>query len=115
MQEKLISGLDGPGGMGMASINWLSVEGQVAQSLAEEFDEPIQAKIEALTCEELFYLYKLLQYEPGRNYKVDVFLRVLQNRAKAWLSGKINRPGLPFDWFKNRWQEEFFEFTANSI
>lgn len=95
----------------MASINWTEVEGQMAQAIAEEFDELVEAKLAELTVEEMFYLKRLLDYEPKPFTKPDMFFRVLQSKAKRWLLGQVRNSHLPWEYLSRYWQEDFLIFA----
>lgn len=95
----------------MASINWAEVEGQLAQAIADEFEEVVQEKLSTITVEEMYYLKRVLDYEPAPFTKPDVFFRVLQRKARDWLLGSRRFPHLPWEHLSRYWQDDFLMFA----
>jgi hypothetical protein len=91
----------------MATINLHEVHGQMATAIEHSLAFDCGDKLQTLTCEEMFYLKKVLDYQvkPGR--EPSQFRVLIKARAMRWLHGQS------FESLARYWQAEYLEFVGN--
>lgn len=88
-------------------LNSVSCDLDLAHYLEHETRAQDTDKLANLTCEEMFYVKKILDYQIKPN--CSPFMIMVQARVKLWLRDSRPKPNLPWDKLAKYWQSDFFK------
>jgi len=94
------------------SLNLEECHAHAARYIEQYFIQQESNKFNNLTVEELYYVSKVLAYEPKQS--VNQFMISLKANCLRWLTDSRPKPSIPWETVARFWQEEFLLFMETS-